>query len=193
MSFTKFNISNNNSRSPDFISNFRSANQYAYQVATTRSMSNKRLVLSAISLLIGLFCAYSSFFYWPAFSSKKSFIKIATQNETWPANGKEAQGNNPYLNYLLMNQGYLRAGQAVEVNYELSPEAQLELTVIKCAGPIVLEIYSCRGTVIMDIDADINSGKFELIVDQAGFYKFEEKLKYTSGMDSSYKVAWVRK
>lgn len=193
MSFSKVNISKSRRYNADFLSNVRSARQYAHGVATSRSMSNKRLVFSILSLLLGLFSAYSSFFYFPAYSSSKNYIKVSTQNGPIPVNGKSADANNPYLNYLLMNQGYLKAGQSVVVSYETSPGTQLELTVSKCAGPMVFEIYSCRGTIIETIETESSSSRFDLTVTEAGFYQFSEKLTDTSMMNGEYKIIWKRK
>lgn len=193
VSFNKISISKKKLHRADAVANIRATRNYAHQIATSRSMSNNRLISTVGSTLLALFLAYSSFFYFPAFSSKKSYIKIATHNGVTSSIDKKNGNNNPYLDYLLMNQGYLKDGQTVSVYYELSPETKLDLIISKCAGPVILEIYSCRGNTIKVVETDANSGAFDITFAESGFYKFDEKLKTVSVGNNTFKVIWMRK
>ena len=92
-----------------------------------------------------------------------------------------------------MNQGYLKAGQTVTVDYKVSLGAELYLTVTKCSGPAVVEVYSCRGSLIRTFKLTQNSGRFGLIVQETGFYKFNQVLTDTSAPNSTFEVIWKRK
>ena len=118
---------------------------------------------------------------------------VAGQNNSSPINQSSTLVDNQYLNYLLMNQGYLKVGQGVNVNYQMPPGAELNLNVIKCSGPAVVEIYSCRGTIIKTLKVTQDSKMFDLTIGESGFYKFEQTLTDTSPKNSSYKVVWKRK
>ena len=193
MSFSKFKLSDHYSNSYGFVSNKSSVHHYMYQNATLRSMSNGRFISTILSLLLGLFLIYTSFFYFPAYSTKPSFIKVSAQNNIKQINDKTALVDNRYLNYLLMNQGYLKTGQTVTVDYKISPGAELYLTVTKCSGPAVVEVYSCRGSLIKTFKLTQKSGRFGLSVKDSGFYKFNQVLTDTSAQNSTFEAIWKRK
>jgi hypothetical protein len=175
------------------VGDFRSYFQNAKRLATKRSMSNKRLVSTGATFLLSLFLIYSSFFYFPAFNSKKSIIKIVSHDSSAFPAGKNGGVFSGYFDYLLMNRGFLNAGQTVSATYDLSPDVELKLIVIKCSGPVIVEIYSCRGRIVKTIDiGKQNKGHIDLNFSETGFYRFSQQVLQMPGPDKEFRVDWKR-
>lgn len=170
----------------------------ASRLATERSVSNKRLMSTGLALLLGSFLVFSSLFYIPAYKSKPTMVKISTPNGVTSNGEKEAKpdmtpGLTPFMEHLLLNRGYMRAGQTVSTSYVLPAGTRLKLVVTKCAGPAVVEVYSCGGTVVQAIEIGTRlEGKLDFIVQSKGFYHFTEEVIELSTSSPEYNVEWKR-
>lgn len=180
MSFTKTKFSNNRQDGKTFAFNVYPEQTYMSQDEASHSMSINRGPSTILSLLLGLFLVFSSFFYLPAYFSNSFDEKIALLD-------------NRYLNHILMNQGYFKSGQTVTVDYEMPPGTELSLSVTKCSGPLIVEIYSCRGTLVETFKVTESSNRFNLVMGETGFYKFDQKLTNDPAKNDIFEVIWMRK
>ncbi|MEP6341999.1 MAG: hypothetical protein ABJ275_01690 [Maricaulaceae bacterium] len=185
MSFTKTKFSNNlqdrkTFASKTFASNVYPVQTYITQDKASRSMSINKGSSTILSLLLGLFLAFCSFFYLPAYISNSFNEKITLLDSL-------------YLNHLLKGQGYFKSGQTVTVDYKMSPGTELSFSVTKCSGPLIVEIYSCRGTLVKTFKVTEVSNRFNLVMGETGFYTFDQKLTNDSTKNSIFEVNWMRK
>ena len=162
---------------------------------TRRSMSNRRLVFTALSLILAIFMSYASFFYIPAYVSGTSILKIASQSATYPSSTSHKKSQtvfDRYLDPLIMNRGYLTKGQAVKVRYARTAQTQLTLVASRCAGPIIWEIFSCDSTELRKVQVKKINGEVTFSVPQNGFYRFHE-ITSTQGQSlPEFDVIWSR-
>ena len=162
---------------------------------TRRSMSNRRLVFTVLSLLLAIFMSYASFFYIPAYVSGTSILKIASQSATYPSSTSHKKSQtvfDRYLDPLIMNRGYLTQGQAVKVRYARSADTKLTLIAVRCSGPMVLEIFSCESTGIRKIEANKINGEATFSIKQNGFYHFYEAAASKEQSEPQFDVIWSR-
>lgn len=165
------------------------------QGLTRRSMSNRRLVFMALSLLLAIFMSYASFFYIPAYLSGNAILKIASHTGDYPTSTRHKDNQTAlerYLDYLIMNRGYLTKGQAVKVRYARSEATELTLIASRCAGPVIWEIFSCDKTEVKRINAKKINGETIFAVPQNGFYQFNEVTSLGEPSASAYDVIWSR-
>lgn len=163
-------------------------------IATERSMSNQRLISTVVAVLLGLFLAYTSFFYFPAYQSKSSVLDVATEQGSVPEPRKvKLVGLEPYLEQFMLQRGYMKAGQTVSLSYKVSEGTQLKLLVSKCAGPVIIEVYSCRGSIVDSVDIGSRlDGVIDLTVQSNGFYHFTEQLLESSAKNNDFELVWKR-
>lgn len=170
----------------------------ASRLATERSVNHKRFVFNVLALLLGGFLVFSSLFYIPAYNSKPALANISSPNGA-ASSGEEVvrsdltPGLTPFFEHLLLNRGYMKAGQTVSTSYVLPAGTRLKLVVTKCAGPALVEVYSCGGTVVDAIEIGSRpEGKLDFIVQSKGFYHFTEEVIELSANSSEYTVEWKR-
>ena len=162
---------------------------------TRRSMSNHRLVFTVLSLLLAIFMSYASFFYLPAYVSGASVLKISSQSASYPSSTSHKKNQtvfDRYLDYLIMNRGYLTKGQAVKVRYARSADTQLTLVASRCAGPMIWEIFSCKSTEVRRVKAKQINGELTFSVPQNGFYRFNEVATSKEQFAPQFDVIWSR-
>ena len=162
---------------------------------TRRSMSNRRLVFTVLSLLLAIFMSYVSFFYIPAYVSGTAILKVASQSGNYPSSTRYKKNQTVferYMDHLIMNRGYLTKGQAVKVRYARTAQTQLTLVASRCAGPIIWEIFSCDSTELRKVQAKKINGEVTFSVPQNGFYRFHE-ITSTQGQSlPEFDVIWSR-
>lgn len=166
--------------------------------AKKRSMSNKRLVASAIALFLGIFLSYCSLFYLPAFASDSQILRLSSADKVSPKIDYDASRKDgwftPYFDLLRMQRGYMSAGSKVEAMFVTSTPAQATFAVTRCKKLPIVEIFSCtpiddsRVTV-----SDKDSGLVSFTIETSGFYHVTETIRSASGEYVDYNVIWRRK
>ena len=163
--------------------------------AQQRSMTNKRLAFTIFAFLLTIFLAFSSLFYFPAYTIKPSHTRVATQDIVI-ANAdedKNTSGLSNYLRRLIGQRGYLRAGQSVSANYSLPAGTQMDLIISSCAKFVIIEIYQCNKTELQRVGVgQLQDGRFDFIVNTNGFYLFDQVVTNSLNSSPEYKVSWRR-
>ncbi len=177
------------------VSGMRDRLHYSARILTQRKMTNRKLLLTAASLLLGLFLCYAALFYLPAYSSKTRILRIATQDfallEADPV--PENSIIEPYFDFLVTNRGYVRAGQEITASYRLGEGTHLQLIMEQCRGLVIVEIFSCKTT--NQEFSNIGErpvGEIGFIVEENGFYKFKEVILQKTTPPPSFSVQWTR-
>jgi hypothetical protein len=165
------------------------------RILTQRKMTKRKLVLTAASLLLGLFLCYAALFYLPAYSSKTRILRIATQDFAALEAGPVAENTiiEPYFDFLVTNRGYVRAGQEITASYRLGEGTHLQLIMEQCSGLVIVEIFSCK--MINQEFSNIGErpiGEIGFIVEENGFYKFKEVVLQETTALPSFSVQWTR-
>ncbi|MEP3892088.1 MAG: hypothetical protein ABJN69_16645 [Hellea sp.] len=177
------------------VSRLRSDFAQLSELANQRSMTNKRLTFTVLTLLLTMFLAYSSLFYFPAYTVKSSVVRIATQDAVIPDSSEteNSRNLNNYLKLLIKQRGYLRAGQSVRVDYNVALGSQIDVVIFKCNQVVIVEIYSCNKTEYQKTEiGSAAEGYVEFTVDSAGFYYFDEVVKNAAPSALEYYIKWSR-
>ena len=163
-----------------------------------RSMSNRRLAGSIVSLVFGAVVAYASIFYAPAFFDVGSALGYSTQNMKLPTYDPTKKKNrfSAFADAFKIRRGYIRQGQALKIDYRLTPGTEMTLHIKRCNAPVIIEAFMC-----MDIEGqqvnvkNSNSGTRSFIMRKPGFYYFDEVVTDVDGTktDKPFKVVWSRK
>ena len=169
-----------------------------------RSMSNARLIGSAVSICLGLALAYASVFYVPAFIDFNNAMHVVGLDKDKKLLKPEVQNKDlsrwgvlrPYVELFQLPRGYLRNGQKLHVEYAISPGTELELTIRRCVSYPVLEVFRCDQS--RDQHINITSpreGAQTLKVSEAGFYYYTARTINKDGSDEKrpYAVSWQRR
>ena len=164
-----------------------------------RSISNKRLVGTIAALFFGLATIYTSIFYVPAFIDVGAILGYSDKNTKLPSFEQNTRNKTFLSNYSEMfklRRGYLRSGQALRVDYALSPGQELNLRVERCEAPIFIEALFCMKIEGQEyeITNKIKGGRY-FIVRNPGFYYFDEKVINADGskVTDPYSVMWTRR
>ena len=177
------------------VSGMRDRLHNSARILTQRKVTNRKVVLMATLLLLGLFLCYAALFYLPAYSSKTRILRIATQDlaalETRPVAGNTII--EPRFDFLITNRGYVRAGQEITASYHLGEGTQLQLIMEQCSGLVIIEIFSCKTSnqEFANI-GDRPVGEIGFIVEENGFYKFKEVIAPDTTTVPSFVVQWTR-
>lgn len=177
------------------VSRLRSDFAHLSKVANKRSMTNKRLTFTILTFLLTIFLAYSSLFYFPAYTVKPAVVRIATQDAVIPdvSETESNEGLKNYLKLLIKQRGYLRAGQSVRVDYNVDLGSQIDLVIFRCNQVVIVEIYSCNKIEYQKTEiGKAADGYVQFTVDSAGFYYFEEVVKAASPSAIEYVIKWSR-
>lgn len=155
-----------------------------------RSMSNGRLISSGLSLALGLFIAYCSMFYVPAFTKSETILGFTAQMEKLPQRIEDS--NNPlapYADMFRLRRGYFKAGQTLVARYEKTSDNTLTLNVVKCESRPIIEIFNCGKIRTESIKVKSrNQASYTFTISEPGFYYFND----TTRLEKPYKVAWSR-
>ncbi len=177
---------------------FRSAMLAAAKHEPRRSMSNRRLIGSGLSIFAGLFFAYTAMFYVPAFFNFQKTLGISSQDIKIGGLGSTEESSNPlkaYTDIFKLRRGYFRSGQVIQVGYEISPGTKLSLEIKKCNSAPILEIIHCDSFQTQTIDvSEPLRGAQSFRVSEPGFYYYSEQITDTAGQSTSkpFVVVWRR-
>jgi len=169
-----------------------------------RSMSNIRLVGSALSISMGMALVYASIFYVPAFFDFRNAMHVMGIDQEQKPLVLEAQSKTsdrwgvlkPYVELFRLPRGYLRSGQKLHVEYALSPGTELQLQIRRCVSYPILEVFRCDDS--HDQTVKISSplqGAQTFRVSEAGFYYYTGQTFNRDGSEEvrPYAVSWQRR
>ena len=194
MAFNRVGISKS-AQNASFQQQFIAAANYEPE----RSMSNSRLVGSILSVFIGICVIYASIFYAPAFFNISQILGFSTENAKLPAIDSEKDGTSglsAYANIFKIRRGFIRRGQALKVDYSLSPGTTMTVEIRRCNAPVFVEVVYCNHTEGQKIKMDnIGPGAKSMIMRNPGFYYFDEVVTNHDGSPTTkpYRVVWSRK
>lgn len=188
-------IRNGDFRVQSDISRLRNDFAHLSEMANKRSMTNKRLTFTILTFLLTIFLAYSSLFYFPAYTFKPALVRVATQDMVVPdaAEAESRPDLNNYLKLLIKQRGYLRAGQSVRVDYKVALGSHIDVVVLRCNPVVIVEIYACNKTEYQRAEiGKAAEGYVQFTADKAGFYYFDEVLKSHDSAAVEYVIKWSR-
>ncbi len=159
-------------------------------------MSPRRLLLSTLSLTLGIGLCYCSLFYLPAYFKENRVFQVSTNTDLEPSlRGEPVRAGwfTPYLDLLRVKRGYFKAGQIIEAEYVLSKEDDFVITLTRCASRPILEIFSCKPVETVEyIQSDTMRGKLRIQAPNSGFYNVSEYSTAEQPNDLKYAVLWKR-
>lgn len=166
------------------------------KLKANRTMSNTRLVGTALSLGVGGLMMYSAMHYVPSYFGSHNVISMSNLEEATEAlmPGEKSSGLLSSLTrHLDIQRTYLRRGQQIQAHYTLEKGTVVELRIRRCQQQFIVEVFDCKviGEKTMTV-ANKTTGSHGFTFKDAGFYLFDEKvLKQGEGKSPSY-VTWRR-
>ena len=191
MSFRTVQISNALKRGENEITRFRQG----YVEPKRRTMSDRRLLGTAAALLIGISLSYISLFYLPSLMSNRSVLAVSTQNQTLPKIDytKNRTVFSPFFDLFKVQRGYLRAGQRLQVDYNIPTGHSAIINVKSCKGVYLLEALSCTPVLISSTEVmGPKRGVNRFTAPQNGFYIYQSQIVKGDKKDAPYSVIWRR-
>lgn len=191
MSFRTVQINQVIKRSEDEVARFRQG----YIEPKRRSMSDRRLLATAAALIIGLCLSYISLFYLPPMLSNRSVLAVTTQDKTLPKidYDKHRTVFSPFFDLFHVQRGYFRAGQTLQVDYNIPAGYSAVLNIKSCEGLYLLEAVSCEPVMISSREIiGPKRGINRFTAPKNGFYIYESQVVEGAGEDLPYSVAWRR-
>lgn len=152
-----------------------------------RTMSNSRLISTALTWFLALATIYCSLFYVPAFYDFKTGFGVSSAAPD--VQTKEKKFYSPAIDLLKQNQGFVMSGQAMEAHYKIDGKVSGKLLVYTCQSPVILEIFYCDPVIIKDVPIKKARGKYAIRVNQNGFYGYTIEL---DNDESEFNLAWRR-
>lgn len=151
-----------------------------------RTMSNSRLISTALTWTLALAAIYCSLFYVPAFYDFKTGFGLSSK-----PNIEQSQRKfySPAIDLLKQNQGFVMSGQAMEAHYKIDGKVNGKLLVYACQSPVVLEIFHCDPVIVKEVPIKKAKGKYVVRINQNGFYGYTIKL---DNKDADFNLAWRR-
>jgi len=161
-----------------------------------RTMTNTRLVGTAMSLTVGGFMLYSALHYIPSYFGSHKVLSLSNLDSAAALMAPSKSDRNilsPYMDLFEVKRTYLRPGQRIQAQYDLERGTVVELRIRRCQQQFILEVFDCNviGEKTMTVRHK-TTGSHEFTFKEAGFYLFDEKvIKQGSGKKPSY-VTWRR-
>jgi len=152
-----------------------------------RTMSNARLISTAMTWTFALAAIYCSLFYAPAFYDLKNAFGVTSNPSKAQLENKKFYA--PLVDLLNQSQGYVMGGQAIEAYYKIEGEVSGNLVVYACQSPIIIEIFKCDPVIIKEVPLKKSQDKYAVQVNQNGFYGMTLKL---NNEDSDFNLIWRR-
>lgn len=166
------------------------------KLKANRTMSNVRLLGSAISLTVGGFMLYSAMHYVPSYFGAHKVLSLSNLDsaaEAMVPGDKNGNILSPYMDLFEIQRTYLRPGQRIQAQYDLERGTVVELRIRRCQQQFIVEVFDCNviGEKTMTV-RNKTTGSHEFTFKEAGFYMFDEKvIKQGRGKKPSY-VTWRR-
>ncbi len=155
---------------------------------SARSMSNSRLLGSALSWVLGISAFYCSLFYVPAFFDYKKVFGIS--NVTPNIDDKKHSVLSPYMELMQLNRTYLKSGQSMEAYYKIIGNNPAELLLYTCMSPAVIEVFVCDPAIVKRIPLEKARGSYSVQVPENGFYGYRVQVAERS---DKYYLIWRRR
>jgi len=166
------------------------------KLKANRTMSNTRLVGTAISLTLGGLMCFSAMHYAPAYMGSNEVLSLSNLDS---AAARMIPGKNnrnmltPYMDLFEIKRTYLRPGQRIQAKYNLSQGTVVELRIRRCQQQFILEVFDCNviGEKKMTVE-NKTSGSHEFMFEEAGFYLFDERVVKKSESSKKSYITWRR-
>lgn len=152
-----------------------------------RTMSNSRLVSTALTWTFAIAAIYCSLFYVPAFYDFKTGFGLSSKAPQ--VQSVDRKFYSPAIDLLKQKQGFVMSGQAIEAHYKIDGNVSGNLSVYACLSPVIIEIFKCDPVIIKEIPLKKSSGKVSVRVNQNDFYGYMITLKDET---ADYHLAWRR-
>lgn len=159
------------------------------------AMTKKRFVGTFVSLMFGAGLAFSSIFYVPAYIDFTKPLGSSTEDGKFPQIQTDPGILGSYANMFKIRRGYIKAGQALTLTYNVSSRADITTVIGYCSAPSIIEVFYCND--INESHYKITArkeGKQSFTLKKPGFYHFRETVTYPDGapMTEPYSLYWHR-
>ncbi len=159
-----------------------------------------RAVFTACSILIGAVMYYIALHYVPALSNPRDVLKFATESKSLPPKQAEfdfeesrPMGNrlNVFYKLFTLDRAYMRAGETIEIRYDLPEQTTVNLDILQCRRVWAIEIFKCTPLNQFGTKKGPGRGMAEFKLDTGGFYHFRHEVSNLKAGDS-YHLLWQR-
>lgn len=167
----------------------------AYSRKAGEPMGSPRTLGTVISILLGLTLCYAGLHYVPTLLKPAAVVDSVVS----PAQGSQLDMDRDrvkrvgaYAQNFFLRRTYLRAGQGLQVNYDLPVGTELELQIRQCRRLFIIEVFHCH--LVSEETITISNrteGRRGLRFPEAGFYHFSETVR-TPIPGEPYQVIWSR-
>ncbi len=153
-----------------------------------RSMSNGRLLATAMTWVFAIAAIYCSLFYIPALYDFDRGFDLSSR----VPNAEKSRSNplSPAIQLLRQNRAYMRAGQSMEAVYDILGPTKGDLVIYACNAPTIIEVFRCEPVVIQKIPIQKQNGQHAVRIQQNGFYGYRLELADAS---ADYDLVWRRR
>lgn len=184
------------------IQSTRARDRVIYSAASERKpMGLTRVFFTALVILFGTLMYYVAMHYVPALSNPRKVLRLATETATLPSGATEFKFEEPsafeslmgpYYRLFTQDRTYIRAGESIQIKYEIPEGAVVHLDIVQCNRIWVIEIFDCDVVNQFSSTKTTQRGISTYELGDSGFYHFRHRIE---GMDptSNYRLIWERK
>lgn len=183
------------------IQSCRSRDRAIYSAAAERKpMGLTRVFFTALVILFGALMYYVAMHYLPALSNPRKVLRLATETATLPTGSDEFTFKEPsafetlmgpYYSLFAMDRSYMRAGESVQIKYEIPEGSTVQLDIVQCARVWVVEIFDCDIVNQFSVTKTARRGISTYALGDSGFYHFRHRIDGLKEADN-YRLTWKR-
>jgi len=172
-----------------------------YDAAAERKpMGLTRGIFTSIVILFGAFMYYIAMHYVPALANPGKVVRFANQGGTLPPGVNEFEFEDPsaleqllrpYFKLFVLDRSYMRAGEAIEIRYEIPEGTTVDLDIVQCRRIWVVEIFKCDIVNQFTVTKKTRRGIATYALGNHGFYHFRHRVNGLKAEDH-YRLVWER-
>lgn len=162
-----------------------------------KKMGLTRSIFSGLSLLFGGGMIYVALHYIPAFVQPKQVLQFATGDSAalktydFDRKSKLHEIFGPYVKLFHMDRAYMKAGQKINIKYDLPEGASARLDIVQCRREWVVEIFKCDVVSRFDSRTKRQRGVESFALNDSGFYHFRQTVSGVAEGEP-YRIIWER-
>lgn len=165
-----------------------------------RPMGLARVFFSALVLLFAGFMYYVAMHYVPVLSNPRKILRLATETATLPPGTNEFDFEEasafekllgPYYNLFALDRSYMRAGESIQIKYEIPEGTTVQLDIVQCRRVWAIEIFNCDVVSQFSATKTNRKGIASYALGDPGFYHFRHTVNGLKDSDT-YQLTWER-
>jgi hypothetical protein len=183
------------------IQSSRANDRATYNAAIERRpMGLPRVFFTALVLLFGMLMYYVAMHYVPALSNPRKVLRLATETATIPTGPNTFEFKEPsaletlmgpYYNLFILDRAYMKAGESIQIKYEIPKGATVQLDIVQCNRIWVVEIFNCDIVNQFSSTKTNHRGIATYALGDSGFYHFRHRVDGL-GETGKYRLIWER-